>query len=203
VTLRASKHYYGLAESTGNSGIEATMRTTALAPIILLIGSMVSVERAFSTAPLIKRLSPTDFPSLPASVRSELRRRRCLIPQLGGFAERSNVIRGHFKSATGIDWAALCSNGRSSVILIFIGGRTEPVDSLERSDDSNWVADNMYLRVISAASVSRTRAQWESSGYGKPPSQMHEALENSFDGKASILYFRLRNGKWIALEGAD
>lgn len=53
----------------------------------------------------IRRLAPSMFPEVPASVRHDLEARGCLVPQPWFGGAPQNVIRGGFTSAKAIEWA--------------------------------------------------------------------------------------------------
>jgi hypothetical protein len=125
------------------------LKQLAILPIAILSTGLLSWEaNSPSLREPIRRLKPSEFITLPIAVRNDLERRRCTIPQLGDSPNHTNVVKGHFANQTGVDWAVICSNGKSSAVLIFIGGQVAEVDSLERSDDEDWVADGSFSRVL-------------------------------------------------------
>src|SRR5688572_21225806 len=67
----------------------------------------------------IVRLPASAFPELPRHLAAELERRGCTIPQESYTKKRNNVIQGEFARPGQKDWAALCSSGGSSSILVF------------------------------------------------------------------------------------
>src|SRR5271170_2762466 len=57
----------------------------------------------------VSRLEPSAFKDLPAEVREELERRKCLVPQTYEARQPENVISGKFRDGDDRDWAVLCS----------------------------------------------------------------------------------------------
>ncbi len=105
-----------------------------------------SVQKSSAKAEnAIQRLKPEEVPGLPAEFVEKLHARGCGIPQFSGGGSAgngasnaanvgadagagagsgvlpSNVIHGEFARHGQEDWAVLCSNGRSSTIMIYWG----------------------------------------------------------------------------------
>jgi hypothetical protein len=60
------------------------------------------------------RLEPAAFSSVSATVREELERRGCVVPQSYSDKVPHNVVRGRFTSGAQTDVAVLCSKERVS-----------------------------------------------------------------------------------------
>ena len=155
----------------------------------------------------VRRLSPDTFGGLPASIRKDLIRLGCTIPQTVEDERPHNVISGRFTSATGTDWAVLCSRARVSTILVFRQGRTPPIE-LASFPDANYLqglggSTIGFSRVISVASARFIRAASEAGHRGPtPPPLDHEGIDDAFAGKGStVLYFH--SGNWLTLAGSD
>src|SRR5512139_4157442 len=82
-----------------------------------------------------KRLKPSEFTHIPAAVRLELEHRGCTVPQPYGAMGPANIVSGRFTTGKQMDWAALCSRERVSVILVFRGGSTTDVAELAAEPD--------------------------------------------------------------------
>lgn len=167
---------------------------------------------AWATADLsVRRLSPDTFGMLPASVRKELIRLGCTIPQTYEQERPHNVISGRFTSSAGTDWAVLCSRARISTILVFQRGQTPPLE-LATAPDRDYLQGNLeglggsaieFSRLISVATARFIRAA-AAAGHGgpAPPPLDHDGIDDAFAGKGSkVLYFN--SGKWLTLAGSD
>jgi hypothetical protein len=152
------------------------------------------------------RLSPNTFPNLPLSIRTEMERRGCTVPQPFGIDRPRNVISGHFIDATRTDWAALCSRGKRSVILVFHGKGFSNVDELADTADSD------YLQTVSGGRIGFSRGltvatpavirRAPGAGDSKPRSIDHDGIDDAFEGKGSTIFY-WTEGNWIRLQGAD
>ena len=85
-------------------------------------------RRQLARESAIRRVRPADVKELPAEFVEKLNARGCMIPQFdsgedaaGVAAEPNNVIHGEFTRRGQEDWAVLCSNGKTSTIVIFWG----------------------------------------------------------------------------------
>jgi hypothetical protein len=152
------------------------------------------------------RLSPNTFPNLPVSIRNEMERRGCTVPQPFGSDRRRNVISGHFINATRTDWAALCSRGKRSVILVFHGKAFSDVDELADTADSDYLQTVPggrigFSRGLAVATPAVIRRAPEA-GDPKPRSIDHDGIDDAFEGKGSTIFY-WTEGNWIRLQGAD
>ena len=158
----------------------------------------------------IVRLPPAAFPNLPASVRADLERRQCTIPQPDGELDDPppyNVIKGRFTSAQVVDIAVLCSKDGVSTILVFRGGSVKDVAELAESRDAGWLQTGhpkpiVFSRAILPASPDAIRTYYKEFGGPQPPPLDHDGIHNLFVDKASIVHYWW-GGKWLQLQGAD
>lgn len=155
----------------------------------------------------VVRLKPGDFRQLPAAVRRDLDRRRCLIPQAPSKPAPHNVIAGSFIATGSRDWAVLCSVKGESRVLVYRAGRAAKVDSLGVKKDSLFLQlgesgvpeFSRKLDVTTAKSIA-DRAKGREGP--KLPALDHDGIDDGFAGKASTTRYYSR-GRWIALPGAD
>jgi hypothetical protein len=153
------------------------------------------------------RLSPRDFPDLPSDVRSTLEDRGCTIPQpYDARGQKKNVIKGRFTSAGQRDWAALCSSGGRSVILVFNGGHSDQVEEIAEEPDLQYlqVVDSGkigYSRELTVA-LPKTIRRYAASGAQAVRSVDHDGIENTFLDKGSVVWYR-SGGKWAKISGTD
>ena len=155
----------------------------------------------------VVRLRPQAFPELPATVRAELDRRGCTIPQVPMIEGRQNVIKGEFSKAGQTDWAVLCSIGRVSSILIFWNGSGLKPAEIEKAPDQDrlqgWGGDKIvYSRAITPVGKRYIMEHYNAYGGEKPPPLDHQGIDDAFVGKASVVLYLYR-GKWLHLSGAD
>jgi hypothetical protein len=153
------------------------------------------------------RLGPEEFPELPRSIQSELRRRGCSIPQPFTNGRRQNVIRGSFIRSGQVDWAALCSRQRASAILVFVNSDPRLVEELASRLDADYLQaiDTTrigYSRTISVALVEYIRQHRERYGGPKLPQLTHAGINDAFVEKASVVWYWHR-GSWLQLTGAN
>jgi len=145
-----------------------------------------------SPATEVPRLDPSSFTAVPSSVRSGLKQQGCTIPQTFLARKPENVVHGSFTGPSSSEWAALCSVGGVSEILIFRATSTQPVARLAKLPDENFV------QAISP----------RGSGYSRRlravPTRVRglNGIEDAFLEKASTVWVRER-GEWREKPGAD
>lgn len=170
---------------------------------IATIGVPIPAPEPWSSviaATLVRRLPPRAFAALPDQLRRVLEAKRCRVPQtwLGWREEPNNVISGSFTRAGQLDWAALCSDGESSQIVVLWGGTvgcdsapTAVPDKHSTSTMDGEVAFAATILVFDLAPIAQGRAGW-------PP----HGIEYVYEGRASVIY-ACRGGRWQAISGAD
>lgn len=148
------------------------------------------------------RIKPSDFPNLPAELRTALEDRGCTIPQpynAGG--QKKNVIKGAFTGAGETDWAVLCSHEKRSAILVFSGGRfSRQIAKLAEEADSQYLQvvagahEIGYSRVLAVATPPLIRQHFATGN--------HDGIEDTFLQKASVVWYR-SGRKWVRVPAAD
>lgn len=178
-------------------GVAQKSKTAAKAP--------VSKESA------IRRVQPADVKELPAEFVEKLNTRGCTIPQFdfsedsdGIAAEPNNVIHGKFTRRGQEDWAVLCSNGRTSTIVIFWGKATACPGSLARLDDAHYLKAGKDKKVHYSRSI---RALGESglderAGVAGLKPMSHQGIDDRFMGKSSAFFYCVE-GKWKIFPAKD
>jgi hypothetical protein len=154
-----------------------------------------------------RRLDPSQFTELPRMIRTELRRRGCLIPQPFSNGHRQNVIRGSFTQPGQVDWAILCSRRLSSAILVFRNGDSRVVAELSPRADADFlqvIEPNRigFSRALGVASPESMREHHARYGGTEPPPLTHAGIHDAFVGKASVVWY-WHLGKWLELTGAN
>jgi hypothetical protein len=156
----------------------------------------------------IRSAAPSAFRNLPSAAVATLSRRGCRIPQPYSARGLANVIRGAFTGAKRSEWAVLCSVRDTSQILVLTASTGRLVDSLARSSDLIWMQAVGgkrcgYSRHLSTLSGVRIR-DWVRDDDGRPIPQRvdHDAIRDSFDGKAATAYY-CTEGRWYRRVAAD
>jgi hypothetical protein len=156
----------------------------------------------------VRRLHVSDVPGLPPELVEKLSARNCAIPQFdngaGAGAQPNNVIHGEFTRHGQEDWAVLCSNGKSSTIVIFWGKETVCPGSLARLDDAHYLkpaADQTahYSRAIRALGENEIG---ERAGMKTLRPLSHQGIDDRFVGKSSS-FFYCHEGKWRIFPAKD
>jgi hypothetical protein len=150
------------------------------------------------------RMEPTAFLMLPASIKSDLSRRGCTVPQPFTQGALQNVISGHFFTAAETDWAVLCSRNLTSSILVYRRGETDSVAELGSRPDKDFLqvtaaGEIGYSRAIVTATPAYIRGK---GGLAKPATITHDGINDLFVEKGSTVRF-WHEGQWLELPGAD
>ncbi len=155
----------------------------------------------------VQRLSPADFPDMPAVLSKTLIERECLIPQAGSSGPLGNVIRGEFFAAGQESWAVICSHNRKAQILAFRSASDQQPEVIEEFDDQvcrgeEWDCGMLYGKNINAVGGEYILSHHEAFGGPVPPPIDHQGINVGIWDKAShVRYFH--EGKWLTLTGAD
>lgn len=145
-----------------------------------------------SLATELLRLDPSAFTAVPPAVRSGLKEQGCTVPQTFLAREPENVVRGSFTAPSAREWAALCSVGGVSEILVFRATSTQPVARLAR------FPDEVFVQAVAPGR----------SGYSRllrampSPVRGLNGIEDAFREKASTVWVYGR-GRWQEKPGAD
>src|SRR4029453_81381 len=87
----------------------------------------------------VSRLDPSVFAAAPLAVRSGLKQQGCTVPQTFLASRPENVVRGNFTKPNAKEWAALCSVGGVSEILVFSATSTKPLARFGKVADENFI----------------------------------------------------------------
>jgi len=155
----------------------------------------------------IRRVAPQTYYGLPRAVSHYLQRHGYTIPQSYDIARQHNAVRGYFDGDAMADWAVLASRQGSSQILVFWGGSAARVTPLAREADSGYlqtVSEDAigYSRGISVVGREYILEHYGRYGGPKPPAIRHDAINDGFSGKASVVYY-FDGRRWHQLQGAD
>jgi hypothetical protein len=163
-----------------------------------------SIAQAVPSPASIRRTAPAEFRGLPVTIRSDLERRGCFIPQPYNAHAASNVIHGAFTAAKVSEWAILCSVRDTSQILIYrfpASAGASVIDSLERAADIGWmqaIGNGRwgYSRLLRTLALRQIRA-WKrhvdghttSLSIDTPSSIDHDAIEQVFLAKSGEVFY--------------
>jgi hypothetical protein len=155
----------------------------------------------------IIRLLPAAFNDLPASIRRELERRKCTIPQVYSNRAHGNVVRGHFTRPNQTDIAVLCSRERVSSVLVFQNGSATGLEELASAPDLNYLQGIGngrigFSRELSVASPRYIQEHYKAYGGPEPPPLDHDGINDAFVEKASVVWYWYKE-QWLRLTGAD
>jgi len=176
------------------------------AVLALVAGSLVAPvgltaqDRWDEAEARISRLPLSEFFDLPATVRAAFESSGCLIPQAWGSEDAHNVISGSFAAAGQTDWAALCSVGGSSSVVVVWGGEVScPSPVAPASSDRAYlqamgVDGILFSRGIAAVRPDPTNWSFPATlGAGVIE---HDALSDAFFEKGATAYY-CRSGEWL------
>lgn len=181
------------------------------APAMVGILSSTSKEsdtgKREAAARKIRRARIDEFPQLPQGVADELRRRSCRIPQPTPDGPLRNVIQGEFFAKDQTGWAVLCSDGKSTTLLVFPNDSGESPEALDQTEDSWYVGQDQSGRVLYLKEINTVNRNYIVSCYRayegpEPPPIDHHGIDVAFCERASIILYRYE-GKWLRLQGAD
>jgi hypothetical protein len=160
----------------------------------------------------VGRLEPSEVPDLPAEFVEKLNARGCTIPQFDPGDQMmklmrsgaSNIIHGEFARRGQEDWAVLCSNGKTSTIVIFWGKATACPASLARLDDAHYLKPGKDKKLHYSRSI---RPLGESdlgdrAGIASLRPLQHQGIDDRFIGKSSA-FFYCNEGKWRIFPAKD
>jgi hypothetical protein len=139
----------------------------------------------------IQKVPPDSYDSIPATVRSTLRARGCMIPQPYP-DKKTNAIKGAFTAKGAVEWAVTCALPTSVQALIIGGESGAVVDSLRVGIDYTLVT---YPR---AAFAHRTTDDY---GNSIPRAIDHDAIEVGI-GEVAVAYYRA-GGVWYQIITSD
>jgi hypothetical protein len=195
----------------GGAGVCFAQQSSQGAPQGAAQKSKAAAKAPASKESAIRRVQPADVKELPAEFVEKLNARGCTIPQFdsgesdeGVAAETNNVIHGEFTRRGQEDWAVLCSNGRTSTIVIFWGAATACPASLARLDDAHYLKAGKgkslhYSRAIRALGEGGLD---ERAGLAGLRPLKHEGIDDRFVGKSSA-FFYCDAGKWRIFPARD
>ena len=159
----------------------------------------------------IRRVQPADVKALPVEFVEKLNARGCTIPQFdsgedaqGVAGEPNNVIHGEFTRHRQEDWAVLCSNGRTSTIVIFWGKATTCPASLARLDDAHYLKAGKDKKVHYSRSIRGLGESGldERAGVAGLKPMSHQGVDDRFVGKSSAFFYCV-DGKWKIFPAKD
>lgn len=185
------------------------MKTAAFVLLFACLapGGLVDQQRWDQAERAMRRIARQAYRGLPQPVSRYLRRHGYTIPQSYYIERQHNAVPGRFNDDGIQDWAVLASRGGYSQILVFWSGSSRRVTRLARQLDSGYlqtVGEGKigYSRGIEVAGSQYILDHYRAYGGPKPPPIKHDAINDCFSGKASVV--RYYDGtRWQELQGAD
>lgn len=184
---------------------------------MLLIALLLALPLSYAVqdewdiaATKIKHVSPLNFAKVPAYIREEFYDMGCMIPQIPDYwpgEKPHNIISGEFAYAGQKDWAAVCSRGGKSTIVVIWGNTFrencpspigKPVSNKGFLQGSR--NDIIFSRLISAFPAD-IKALYKMDA-GLPSKRTHDAIDDYFLDKASTAVY-CHDGKWIEFGTSD
>ena len=157
--------------------------------------SLASIALATSCVALatpVSRLEPSSFTTVPFAVRAWLTQQGCTVPQTHFARGPHNVVRGSFTRPKAREWAALCSSGGTSEILVFTATSPEPLARFAKFRDETFIQTVAPGR----SGFSRLLRAVPSTVRGLT------GVDDAFVEKASTVWIYER-GRWQEKPGAD
>lgn len=152
-----------------------------------------------------RMLPPASFPQLPVPVISDLEKRHCMIPQTYEARTPENVIHGSFHEKGSSDWAALCSqNGTSMLLIYWSGSASKPAElaaqlNADNANPHNESSDLGYARGIDTATPTDMNEVISNRASGPFD---HDGIRDAHIEKSSIIHY-FKNDKWMTLSGIE
>ncbi len=147
-------------------------------------------------SPQVVMKGPEQFTELPRTIRDELLRRRCRVPQELQTKRVHNLIWGEFDRRGQRDLAVICVQGRTAVALMFWAGNARRVEQLP------FEANGSTLTVATAADVERHAPPNAKVTSDAPHLVEHDVIEVACCECCSSYYYR-HFERWYRAAGAD
>jgi hypothetical protein len=177
-------------------------------PTLFLFAAVTSAQTPSKQAPsqdVQKRVSPDAYTAAPATIRAELKRQRCELPETQHWDEtRLNIVSGHFGDPAQNDWAAMCIASDGSTHVVVFWGKSAPCPAEIRG---GWAlrgrfkdgqAGSLYLLAAPSEQILEYRKFF---GDAHANSVIHEGIE--IGGEETSLIYYCHQGKWLELQGND
>lgn len=170
-------------------------------PVIVLLGKAL----VFLCGPALAS-GQSQAPKVPVAVGRWLNHQSCRIhqPVKGPLDDRrpgAAAVAGHFLGARQPDWPVLCVTRDTAWLLVFAGGRTERVDTLEvarppvapirRIYTGPPAEVRMYASSLPSADVTPADTIW----------MRHDGIVDAVDCCGVVWYWH--EGRWRQLPGPD
>ena len=152
-----------------------------------------------------RMLPPASFTEIPSTIRSDLQKRHCLIPQTYEARSPENVIHGAFREKGSSDWAALCSqNGTTTLIIYWSDSAAKPVElaaqlDTDTADPHNETKMLGYARGIDPAPPASLSEIIANKPYGPFD---HDGIKDAHIEQSSVIHY-FKGGTWMTLAGTE
>lgn len=141
----------------------------------------------------LPRFTYERFGALPPTVRDQFRAMNCQVPQPSLTGTPQNVIQGEFAAKGQRDWAALCSNGSTTMVRIVWNGPVRCEDSFAARQDADTLVQPSpgvwnYGRTITTGSVAQINRVLLRSKAKLSESPAHDGIEDTID-RATLAHY--------------
>ncbi len=181
------------------------MRPHLIWPLILALSAAGHFPQDPSKGDIQKRVSPDAYTYAPASIRAELKKMHCELPETQHWDKTPlNIVSGHFENPGQTDWAAICIAPDGTDRVLVFWGKSAPCPA---EIHQGWAlkghfppgeAGSLYLLAARAEQILEYR-KFFGDGHDNPV--IHEGIEVGGD-EASLIYY-CYGGKWLELQGND
>jgi len=166
--------------------------------------ALVVAISAIAQAQTQKRVSPDAYASVPSTIREELKKRHCELPETQHWDQtRLNIVQGQF-AGDAQDWAAICIAPEGTIRALIFWAEAAPCSS---EITSGWPMKS-HFPPGSAGSLYLLRADREQIlSYRKFFADknknlvVHDGVEIGGE-EASMIYYCYQ-GKWLELTAND
>jgi hypothetical protein len=160
--------------------------------------------------PIAKERAPGSILQLPEGVRRDLANRHCVVPKYGddGANDDPAYTKGHFRSATSVDYAVVCRIPTRKVqdVLVYsntvgawngeiiFSGTFDPSPHVDKCEITVGVATSKDIQDHARAYAPEELKHL--------PQLDHHGVDIGLCEKASIIHYFSKN-KWLRLQGVD
>lgn len=141
----------------------------------------------------LPRFTYERFASLPPTVRDQFRTMNCQVPQPSLTGAPQNLIQGEFAAKGQRDWAALCSDGSTTMMRIVWGGTVRCEDSFAARQDADTLVQPSpgvwnYSRTITPAAVAQINRVLLRSKAKLSETPAHDGIEDTIN-RVSLAHY--------------